>query len=87
MATQDSCVSPAPYFKVHDGKMEDFKKLCVQMVQKTEEDLLNLENFGKRSLFEIKERLEEMGLGLGLTIDQEVFEAEKSKRGERIASQ
>lgn len=57
------------------------------LVQKTEEDLLNLENFGKRSLVEIKERLVEMGLDLGLKIDEEVFEAEKSKRGERIASQ
>lgn len=57
------------------------------LVQKTEEDLLNLENFGKRSLVEIKERLVEMGLELGLKIDEEVFEAEKSKRGERIASQ
>ena len=57
------------------------------LVQKSEEDLLNLENFGKRSLYEIKERLEEMGLGLGLKIDQEVFDAEKSKRSERMASQ
>lgn len=57
------------------------------LTQKTEEDLLNLENFGKRSLVEIKERLVEMGLDLGLKIDEEVFEAEKSKRGERIASQ
>jgi len=48
---------------------------------------LNLENFGKRSLFEIRERLEEMGLGLGLAIDTEVFEAEKEKRGEKLATQ
>lgn len=57
------------------------------LVQKSEDDLLNLENFGKRSLFEIKERLIEMGLDLGLKIDQEVFENEKAKRGEKIASQ
>lgn len=57
------------------------------LVQKSEEDLLNLENFGKRSLFEIKERLEEMGLGLGLKIDTEVFDNEKAKRSEKIASQ
>lgn len=57
------------------------------LVQKTEEDLLNLENFGKRSLLEIRERLAEMGLGLGLSIDQEVFDAEKSKRSERMVSQ
>lgn len=57
------------------------------LIQKTEEDLLNLENFGKRSLFEIKERLTEMELGLGLKIDQEVFNSEKLKRSERMASQ
>jgi DNA-directed RNA polymerase subunit alpha len=57
------------------------------LIQKSEDDLLNLENFGKRSLFEIRERLVEMGLGLGLEIDQEVFNAEKAKRSERLASQ
>ena len=50
------------------------------LIQKTEEELLNLENFGKRSLLEIKERLSELGLGLGLKINKEVFESEKSKR-------
>jgi len=57
------------------------------LIQKTEEDLLNLENFGKRSLYEIKERLQEMGLGLGLKLDQEVFNNEKAKRSEKIATQ
>jgi len=38
MATQDSSVSPAPYFKVHEGKLGDFKKLCDQMVEKTGEE-------------------------------------------------
>ncbi len=57
------------------------------LAQRTEEDLLNLENFGKRSLFEIKERLAEIGLNLGLKINQKAFDAEKSKRSERAASQ
>jgi DNA-directed RNA polymerase subunit alpha len=52
------------------------------IIQKNEEDLLNLENFGKRSLLEIKERLEEMGLSLGSTINAEAFEAEKVSRYE-----
>ncbi|MBM3776930.1 MAG: hypothetical protein FJW23_01660 [Acidimicrobiia bacterium] len=38
MPTQDSCVSPAPYFKVQAGKMAEFKALCEQMVQKTGEE-------------------------------------------------
>ena len=57
------------------------------LVQRSEEDLLNLENFGKRSLVEIRERIEEMGLSLGIAIDKEVFDAEKEKRGERSAAQ
>ena len=57
------------------------------LAQKSEDDLLNLENFGKRSLFEIRERLEEMGLELGLKLNQEVFDDEKTKRSERLPSQ
>lgn len=51
-----------------------------ELIQKTEEDLLNLENFGKRSLVEIKETLNELGLGLGMKINTEVFESEKLRR-------
>jgi DNA-directed RNA polymerase subunit alpha len=50
------------------------------LIQKTEEELLNLENFGKRSLVEIREKLSELGLGLGIKINKEAFESEKSKR-------
>jgi DNA-directed RNA polymerase subunit alpha len=50
------------------------------LIQKTEEELLNLENFGKRSLVEIKERLAELGLSLGMKINREVFESEKLRR-------
>ncbi|MGQ0794472.1 MAG: DNA-directed RNA polymerase subunit alpha [Deltaproteobacteria bacterium] len=59
--------------------------LTGDLIQKTEEELLNLENFGKRSLFEIKERLSEVGLNLGLKINREVFEAEKLKRADEKA--
>lgn len=50
------------------------------LIQKTEEDLLNLENFGKRSLLEIKEVISELGFNLGSAINTENFESEKSKR-------
>ncbi len=35
MATQDKCCTIVPYFKVHEGKSEDFKALCEQFVEKT----------------------------------------------------
>ncbi|HZQ53963.1 MAG TPA: hypothetical protein VFB14_17300 [Bryobacteraceae bacterium] len=34
MATQDRAVSIHPYFKVSDGKMDEFKALCEQFVSK-----------------------------------------------------
>lgn len=51
-----------------------------ELIQKTEDDLLNLENFGKRSLVEIQEKLQEMSMDLGTSINTEVFEEEKSKK-------
>lgn len=35
MATQDKCCTLVPYFKVQSGKLEDFKGLCEQFVEKT----------------------------------------------------
>jgi hypothetical protein len=35
MATTDTCCTIVPYFKVHEGKLEAFKELCVQFVEKT----------------------------------------------------
>ena len=35
MATQDTCCTIVPYFKVTDGKLGTFKKLCEQFVEKT----------------------------------------------------
>ncbi len=35
MATQDSCVTLAPYFKVSDGQLTAFKALCGQFVATT----------------------------------------------------
>lgn len=55
-------------------------KYIGDVVQKSEEDLLNLENFGKRSLVEIKEKLVEMDLQLEMPIDAEIYELEKENR-------
>jgi quinol monooxygenase YgiN len=35
MATTDRCCTIAPYFKIHADKLDDFKKLCAQLVEKS----------------------------------------------------
>ena len=35
MATTDTCCTIVPYFKVNDGKLDDFKALCEQFVTAT----------------------------------------------------
>ncbi len=45
-------------------------KTIGELVSKSEEELLSFKNFGKKSLDEIRERLKEMGLGLGRTPSQ-----------------
>jgi quinol monooxygenase YgiN len=35
VATQDKCCTIVPYFKVQSGKLEAFKALCEQFVEKT----------------------------------------------------
>lgn len=40
-----------------------------ELVQKTESDLLKTKNFGRKSLKEIKDKLQELGLSLGMHID------------------
>ncbi len=44
-------------------------KLIGELVQKTEEEMLKTKNFGRKSLKEIKEILAEMGLSLGMKLD------------------
>ena len=43
-----------------------------ELVQKTEPEMLRTKNFGRKSLNEIKEILESMGLGLGMRLDRPV---------------
>ena len=42
-----------------------------ELVQKTEADMLKTKNFGRKSLNEIKEILAQMGLSLGMKIDEQ----------------
>jgi DNA-directed RNA polymerase subunit alpha len=44
-----------------------------ELAQKTEAEMLKYRNFGKKSLNEIKAKLEELGLTLGMTFDPELL--------------
>ncbi len=54
-----------------------------ELVQKTDGEMLKTRNFGRKSLNEIKEILEEMGLHLGMKVDEEdlkqIAQAQKKK--------
>ena len=47
----------------------DVDDACCELVQRTEQDMLKTKNFGRKSLKEIKEILANMGLALGMKID------------------
>jgi len=38
MATQDTCCTIVPYFKVHSGQLESFKQLCERCVAQTQKE-------------------------------------------------
>ncbi|MFM7605053.1 MAG: DNA-directed RNA polymerase subunit alpha C-terminal domain-containing protein, partial [Prosthecobacter sp.] len=45
-----------------------------QLAMKTESEMLRYRNFGKKSLTEIKEKLAELGLSLGMKFDPALLE-------------
>lgn len=49
-----------------------------ELAQKTEAEMLKYRNFGKKSLNEIKQKLEELGLSLGMTFDQDLLSSSVS---------
>ncbi|MFC1497005.1 DNA-directed RNA polymerase subunit alpha [Verrucomicrobiota bacterium] len=53
-----------------------------QLAQKTEPEMLKYRNFGKKSLNEIKAKLSELGLTLGMKLDSDLLEDIGSKLGE-----
>ena len=57
--------------------------LIGELVQRTEAEMLKTKNFGRKSLKEIKEILTDMGLGLGMRIDNwpQMLERWKSQQG------
>lgn len=38
MSTDDTCCSIVPYFSVHEGELDHFRKLCEQFVEQTKEE-------------------------------------------------
>lgn len=50
-----------------------------ELAQKTEAEMLKYRNFGKKSLNEIKQKLSELGLSLGMTFDAEVLKTRSSE--------
>lgn len=52
-------------------------KTIADLVQKTEHEMLRTKNFGRKSLNEIKEILDSMGLHLGMNIGRETLEGMK----------
>ncbi|MBI1822019.1 MAG: DNA-directed RNA polymerase subunit alpha [Nitrospirae bacterium] len=60
-------------------KNADIKSI-LELVQKTEGEMLKTKNFGRKSLNEIKEILEEMGLSLGMKLPPEVFALAKEEQ-------
>jgi len=51
-----------------------------QLAMKTESDMLKYRNFGKKSLNEIKDKLIQLGLGLGMSIDQSLLDPPKEEK-------
>jgi len=56
-------------------------KTIIDLVQKTDNEMLKTRNFGRKSLNEIKEILEEMGLSLGMNVELYKEELELIENG------
>jgi len=50
-----------------------------ELAQKTESEMLKYRNFGKKSLNEIKQKLSELGLTLGMTLDVEMLKQQNTE--------
>ncbi len=52
-----------------------------QLAMKTESEMLKYRNFGKKSLNEIKDKLQALGLGLGMSFETDLLDAPKEDSG------
>ena len=55
-------------------------RLIGELVQRTESEMLKTKNFGRKSLNEIKDKLIQLGLGLGMSIDQSLLDPPKEEK-------
>jgi DNA-directed RNA polymerase subunit alpha len=55
-----------------------------ELATKTEQEMLKYRNFGKKSLNEIKEKLQSLGLTLGMNLDPSLLEAAKGSAKKTI---
>jgi len=53
---------------------------------KTEQEMLKYRNFGKKSLNEIKDKLEALGLSLGMKFDERLLETEEGSLSPILAT-
>ena len=61
-------------------------RTVAELVQKNETEILKYRNFGRKSLVEIKELLERLGLGLGMEIeDEEILKKAEERLAKREA--
>ena len=52
-----------------------------ELAQKTEAEMLKYRNFGKKSLNEIKQKIQDLGLSLGMTFDSDLLKPVASESG------
>ena len=57
-------------------------KFLGDLIQLTEDDLLNLENFGKRSLYEVRDVVASFSLKLGEDINRDLYFEQRKKKEE-----
>ena len=62
-------------------------KFLGDLIQLTEDDLLNLENFGKRSLYEVRDVVASFSLKLGEEINRDLYYEQRKKQEELEVSE
>ncbi len=96
LPADDRAVSPSTEIKAPDARIEELdfsvrtynclKKANIQtiadLVQTTEEDLMNIRNFGRKSLLEVRDKLAQFGLTLAGAPLAEPAEDDEDEEGE-----